>query len=238
MTQGAGPVSRRERPAKPALTREGIVSTALGVLGSEGLHKVTMRRLAQELDTGAASLYVYVRDTEELHAGMLDVLLGRIDVAAIEPPATAAETVGGGWRDQLWALVWSYMRVLFAQPGLARVALVTRLSGPNYLGIVDAALGLLLAGGADPGRASWAVDALLLNATASAVEHGTQAGTPGAEEQQAQLLAQITGAADRLPHIATVGAELVSGTGEQRSRWAFDALVNGVLTTPRPSELF
>ena len=43
---------------------------------AEGLDRVTMRRLAQELDTGAASLYVYVRNTAELHAAMLEELLG------------------------------------------------------------------------------------------------------------------------------------------------------------------
>src|SRR6267154_655953 len=73
MTTRARPVvSRRERPAKPALTREGIVAAAVGVMQAEGLDRVTMRRLAQELDTGPASLYVYVRNTAELHAAMLE----------------------------------------------------------------------------------------------------------------------------------------------------------------------
>ena len=43
---------------------------------AEGLEHVTMRRLAAELDTGPASLYVYVRNTAELHAAMLEGLLG------------------------------------------------------------------------------------------------------------------------------------------------------------------
>ena len=78
-TQPTGPSSRRNRPAKPALTREGIVSTAVEILRSEGLQKVTMRRLALELDTGPASMYVYVRNTVELHAAVLDELLGVVD---------------------------------------------------------------------------------------------------------------------------------------------------------------
>ena len=73
-------VSRRERPAKPALTRAGIVAAAVAVMQAEGLDRVTMRRLAQELDTGAASLYVYVRNTAELHAAMLEELLGQVDL--------------------------------------------------------------------------------------------------------------------------------------------------------------
>ena len=72
------PRSRRERPAKPALTREGIVAAAVAVLRAEGLRKVTMRRLAEELDTGPASLYVYVRNAAELHAAILDELLGTV----------------------------------------------------------------------------------------------------------------------------------------------------------------
>ncbi|MFD6620080.1 TetR family transcriptional regulator, partial [Streptomyces albidoflavus] len=50
------PQSRRERPAKPALTREGIIDAAVLIMEEEGLQRVTMRRLAQALDTGPASL--------------------------------------------------------------------------------------------------------------------------------------------------------------------------------------
>ena len=77
--------NRRERPAKPALSREGIVAAALDVVRREGAERVTMRRLAKELDTGPASLYVYVRDTDELHAAVLDELLGEVPTAAGMP---------------------------------------------------------------------------------------------------------------------------------------------------------
>ena len=53
------PVSRRDRPAKPPLSREGVIAVSLRIMRDEGLEKVTMRRIAAELDTGPASLYVY-----------------------------------------------------------------------------------------------------------------------------------------------------------------------------------
>src|ERR1700728_4591209 len=87
--------SRRERPAKAALTREGIIAAALRILRDEGLGKVTMRRVAQELDTGHASLYVYVRNTEDLHAQLLDAQLAG---ALAGPPAP------GTWRGRLKVL--------------------------------------------------------------------------------------------------------------------------------------
>src|ERR1700709_360112 len=91
------PRSRRERPAKQALTRQGIIDAALVILRDEGLDKVTMRRIAAALDTGPASLYVYVRNTEDLHAQILDALLEPVGA-----PAT------GPWRDRLKALLTSY----------------------------------------------------------------------------------------------------------------------------------
>src|SRR5882724_2915835 len=150
-------VSRRERPAKPALTREGIVAAAVDVMQAEGLDRVTMLRLAQELDTGAASLYVYLRNTAELHAAMLEQLLGQVDLS----PVTAA----GDWRDRLITVLSSYTIILFGQPGLA-----TRPSGPAYLSLAEGILALLSAGGVPPARAAWAVDLLLHVATSTAAE--------------------------------------------------------------------
>src|SRR5258708_33807210 len=93
------PRSRRERPAKPALTRQGIIDVALTILRDEGLNKVTMRRIAEALDTGPASLYVYVRNTTDLHVHILDALL-----AAVTEPLPAE----GTWRDRLKQLLANY----------------------------------------------------------------------------------------------------------------------------------
>src|SRR5215831_19907021 len=173
-------VSRRERPAKPALTREGIVATAVGVMQAEGLDKVTMRRLAQELDTGAASLYVYLRNTAELHAAMLEQLLGQVDLS----PVMAA----GDWRDRLIEILTSYTSILFRQPGLAQSVLVTRPSGPAYLNLAEAILALLSAGEVPPARAAWAVDLLLHFATSTAAEQGTRHRAADAEDRKSTRL--------------------------------------------------
>ncbi|GAA3437095.1 TetR/AcrR family transcriptional regulator [Kutzneria kofuensis] len=219
--------NRRERPAKPALTRDGIVATALAVMRAEGMDKVTMRRLAKELDTGPASLYVYVKDTEELHAAMLDELLGEIDLA------TGHE---GDWRARLWQVVSSYRQVLHDNPSLARVALVTRLSGPNYLAVIEAVLALLVESGMPAAQAGWAVDLLLLIATASAVEHGTRSENPDASAADHDLLLRtVRGASpETYPNIAAHAAELVAGPESDRARWMFDVLITGAFGTPIP----
>ena len=136
MTDPTRPLSRRERPAKPPLTRAGIVAAGLAVLEAEGMEKVTMRRIATELDTGAASLYVYVQNTADLHAQMLDELLAGV---------TPAET--GAWLTRLIDLLESYAAVLFEHPEIARLSMSTHTSGPNYLRLLDTILGLLEEGG-------------------------------------------------------------------------------------------
>ncbi|MEV4602740.1 TetR/AcrR family transcriptional regulator C-terminal domain-containing protein [Amycolatopsis sp. NPDC049253] len=216
------PRSRRERPAKPALTRAGIISAALAILRAEGLPRLTMRRLAQELDTGAASLYVYVRNTVELHAAVLDELLGEVE------PAPS----GGTWAERLEAVLGSYTAVLFRYPGLAQSALVARPRGDNYLRLVDTLLGLLAEGEVPRSQAAWGVDLLLQTATATAAEHADERPEDG-EEWQA-LAAVLRDASPRkYPHLAAAGTELLSGEPGERFSWAFRALIAGIARTPR-----
>ena len=266
------PISRRQRPSKPALSHAGIVRTAVELMQAEGLQRVTMRRLAQELDTGPASLYVYVADTAELHAAILETLLGEVDlkpaaelgapVAAPDTnPASAPDTAPNADPDsapdsapasalasalasapapdadpdsRLVRVLASYTEVLFANPGLARSAMVARPSGPNYLALVEAVLQLLHEGGTPDAQAAWGVDVLLQVATATAAEQSTRAGDPAAEDEEATLVGTLRSApAEQFPRITAVGEEIYSGTPQQRLDWTFRALIHGVRSTPR-----
>jgi AcrR family transcriptional regulator len=191
--------------------------------------RLTLRQLAAELDTGAASLYVYVRNTAELHAHVLEHELGTLDLSW-DPGRTP-------WRDRLSALLMAYVELLMRYPSLARAALVSRPTGENYLALVELLLALLTRGGAPPERAAWGVDLLLQTATAGAVEFGLRDRSDDEAEQWAALGEAIEHApADRFPLIAGLGLELLSGPADVRGRWAFEALANGIVATPRPTE--
>lgn len=197
------------------------------IMRAEGLEKVTMRRLAQELDTGPASLYVYVANTAELHAAVLDALLGEVDLAA--------DSAGDGWRDQLRAVLTSYTLVLFEHPQLARSALVARPSGENYLRLVERIVDLLSRSGAAREQVAWGVDKLLQDATATAAEQSTQEHDPTAGDDW-NATTQALHAADETTHPAIKAhmPALLSGTPSDRMRWSFDVLVNGITHTPVP----
>lgn len=218
------PRSRRDRPAKPALTYAGIIGTAVRLMRAEGLERVTMRRLAQELDTGPASLYVYVANTAALHAAVLETLLGDVDLGPV--------TAGGDWRDRVGAVLASYTQVLFAYPGLARSALTARPDGDNYLRLLEGLLSLLHSGGVPDGQAAWGVDVLLLLATATAAEHAGNERTEWAATADAVRDAPAT----TYPRLHAVGDRLLSGTAEQRLAWSFRMLATGIAGTPTPDD--
>jgi AcrR family transcriptional regulator len=222
--QSGEPRSRRDRPAKPPLTRTSIVAAAVAIMGAEGLPKVTMRRLAQDLDTGPASLYVYFRNTAGLHAAILDELLG-----TIPPPTT------GNWRDRLERMLTDYTLTLFRHPSLARSALVTRPSGEHYVRLVETLLALLDEGGVPPGQAAWGLDVLLQFGTATAAEQGTREASLDADDEWDALIRTVRGTSSAThPHVAALAGQLVSGTPEQRLSWGFRTLINGISATPIP----
>ena len=220
---------RRERPAKPALSLEWIVAETIQIMRTEGLERATMRRVAQALDTGPASLYVYVANTAELHAAVLDEL-----ITSIEPGA-------GDWLTRLESVLGKYAEVLFAYPGLARSALVQRPTGPHAVRLYDQVLGLLLEGDIAPQRAAWGVELLLQHVTATAAEHSAPAPSdvyaPADDASQMDTLRRALRGADPAtsPHVAAHAEALLAGTPAQRQAWAIRALANGIAATPTHS---
>lgn len=197
------------------------MAAAVAVLRAEGLRRLTMRRLAEELDTGPASLYVYVRNTAELHAAVLDELLGTVG------PAPA----GGSWRERLEGVLTSYTAMLFAYPDLARSALTARPGGPHYLGLIETLLALLDEGGVPPAQAAWGVDLLLQHATATAAEHADEAS----QEDWDALRHAVHEASERThPHLARLAGPLLSGPPEARLSWGIQALISGIERTAVP----
>jgi len=215
------PVSRRDRPAKAPLSREGLVGAALRIMRDEGLERLTMRRLAADLDTGPASLYVYVRNTAELHGALLDELVAELG----QPGTPSAE----GWREQLINLLYAFTELLFSYPSLARSVLMLRPSGPHYLRLIDTILGLLLAGGMPERQAAWGVDILLQHATATAAEQGSRDESVDADDEEKDLAVAVAEAKpDTYPHLVRVRHEILSGSHDQRIRWSFGTIIDGL----------
>lgn len=217
------PVSRRARPAKAPLSRDLVIETGLRILDTEGLAALTMRRVAQELDTGAASLYVYVANRDDLMTGMLDHVL-----AGVPTP------VEGDWQQRLTTLVETTVDALARHEGLALVAFGRIPTTEHALGLIEQLLALLREGGLDAATATWAVDLIHLHITAEAAEqaaHSTTGGSAadyivGSSRRGAEL------PAERYPTSVAQRSHALDGGGDDRARWALRAVLNGILATP------
>ncbi len=219
--------SRRDRPAKPPLSRTVIVDAAMAVLTGDGVERLTMRRLAADLDTGPASLYVYVRNTTKLHALVIDRLLGDLDLTW---------DGRGDWQRRLRALLTDYVTLLVRHRGLAQSALAVWPDGPNYLDLIELVLRLLTSGGVDADRAAWGVDVLLQLATAMAAEYATRGERD--DQDLSELSTALRAASlERHPILTGLGlARMLGGEHGARRDWAFDAAITGVAGTPRIDE--
>ncbi|MDO3649652.1 TetR/AcrR family transcriptional regulator [Nocardia mangyaensis] len=217
------PVSRRARPAKAPLSRDLVIETGLRILDTEGLAALTMRRVAQELDTGAASLYVYVANRDDLMTGMLDHVL-----------AGVAAPVQGDWRQRLTALVETTVDALARHEGLALVAFGRIPTTEHTLGLIEQLLALLREGGLDPAAATWAVDLIHLHITAEAAEQAAHYATGGsAVDHLAEISRRVAELpAERYPTIVAQRSHMLAGDSDDRARWALRAVLNGILATP------
>ena len=187
MTEVSGksePVSRRERPAKPPLSRGAIVDAALALAERDGVQGVTLRAVARQLDTGPASIYVYFANRDELLGRMLDRALADVPASAVRSKR---------WRRRLLDLYAATVQALDSYPGLARVALeVDPLGGPGAQAITENAMALMRTRDLPEPTAAWGCDALLLFTLAAAAR--PPASGPGRSADESERFARALGA--------------------------------------------
>ena len=121
---------RPERSAvgRPAQwSRAGITKVALRVADADGLEAVSMRRVAAELGTGAASLYRYVETREDLLDLMTDAISAEYELA---PPSS-------DWLADLIAFGEQARAIFRRHRWLAGLAMTRPVIGPNGIGLIE-----------------------------------------------------------------------------------------------------
>ncbi len=234
MDHKAPPRSRRSRPAKPALSREAILDAALAIVREEGIDALTMRRLAQALDTGPASLYVYVANRDELWELLFDAALATVTTEQTEPDR---------WREQLHALASRTVRMMAVEyPGMARLAMTHIPVGDNSLRVAESMLSLLKAGGMSDQATAYAIDLIGSYTSAIAYEqslYSTLYNDPEHEQHEvARVGERFRGLSpERYPTIAALAERMTLGDGEERFSLGLDVIINGLLETPTEGRL-
>jgi AcrR family transcriptional regulator len=215
----------RQRPTRAPLTREGIVNAALRVLKREGGDGLSMRRVAEELGTGPASLYWHVANKDEL----INLLIDRVASEIQLPPPDPAQ-----WQQQLKEWVLQARQVFKRYPGVAALTLGRIPVGPNLVRWTEWLLALLRGAGVPDRIAAYAGDlgGLYLGATAYEEEMPLPSPT-GQDLSPEQLVAMFRSyyeslPADQFPNVHATLDELFSGGPDERFELGLDVLIRGL----------
>jgi AcrR family transcriptional regulator len=129
------PVSSQPKPGRPPrISRAEIVTAAREILDREGVGKLTMRRVAEEIGSAPMALYHHVRSKEQLLALLLDDVARELPVP--ELPA--------GPRERIVVAATTMHDLFLAYPWVAEVLTSDDLLSPAALwfpeAVVDAAV--------------------------------------------------------------------------------------------------
>ncbi|WP_406294838.1 TetR/AcrR family transcriptional regulator [Embleya sp. NBC_00888] len=221
----------RAKPVRPPLSRASIVRAALAVLDEGGLEAVSMRRVADELDTGPASLYVHVSSKEELLELVLDHVLGDVVIPVPDPDR---------WQAQLKEVALGFRAVLAAHNDLGRAVLAAIPSGPNALRISEGLLAVMRSGGVPEQASAWVLDVLQLYISADVYEGALHLSRSEAGEDPMAMAQAYLGEViealprDRFPTLTALKPHMISGGRMDRVEFGLDIFIRGLADIPRP----
>lgn len=214
-------------PRRRGLTRTQVVEGALAIVDQGGVEELSMPRLARHLGVGVMTLYGYVDSKAEL----LDALAQEV-LRKVSPPDPGVHD----WRAALAAHARQLRSVLVAHPGLGDLFARQGLTVPAVFDLLEASLGILLAGGLDERAAVRTYYAVLTYTLGFAswelprVHRQPESDYRGA---WARVLAQLD--AETHPALQRTRRELPTSASREQFEFGLQALLAGVVVEPRPA---
>jgi AcrR family transcriptional regulator len=217
---------RGSRRRRDPLTREAIVGTALGLLDREGLAGFSMRRVAEELGTGAASLYWHVGSRDGLLDLIMDEVIGEQEVPDPEPQR---------WQEQIKEVARTMRTTIRRHRDIVEVSIGRVPMGPNALRYTERVVAILRAGGVPD---ELAVQSYLLLISVvngftmdeTGYEAETEAGEAPPLEEGAEMVGDYLGSlpAEEFPNTIEVAAHFADADQEGRFELLLDLFVDGL----------
>ena len=129
--------ARREARRRAALTRERILQAAISLADRDGIESLSMRKLGDELQVEAMSLYNHVRNKVDMLDGMVDVVFSEIEL-----PSNGVD-----WRTAMRKRAVSARQALLRHPWAIGLMESRATPGPATLRHHDAVLASLRTAG-------------------------------------------------------------------------------------------
>jgi len=132
---------QRRSPGRPRVPFDRIVDTALRIVDGEGADALSMRALAQRLDTGTATLYRAVANRGELVAHVVDRVFGEVE---FDPGLFDA---GGDWQRACLLAGQATFDALSRHRGVAPLLIEQVPTGPHAMVHRERFLAMLVGAG-------------------------------------------------------------------------------------------
>ncbi|MBO3748532.1 TetR family transcriptional regulator [Streptosporangiaceae bacterium NEAU-GS5] len=149
-----------KRPPVP-LSRERIIDAALHIADSQGLRRLTMRRLGDALEVEAMAIYHHLPRGKE---ALMDALAEHVTSVRVDPGGLPA------WPDVARAWARAARAALLEHPGVLALALTKPPKGASLIALRDQSEQLAEAGLPDPGPAVRALRAYVHGSVAVEVQ--------------------------------------------------------------------
>ncbi len=179
--------SGADHAPRAPLSKDRILRAAVAVADREGLAALTMRRLGAELGVEAMSLYKHVANKDAILDGVVEVIVGEIEVAG-----------GAPWRDAMRQRAESTREVLAAHSWAIGLLESRGSMGPATMRSLDTMLGILRSAGFsidDAVHALWLLDSYVYGHVVQETSLGTRGSEPAAPDLPPDLAAEY-------PHLA------------------------------------
>ena len=186
-------------------SRAEITAAAVAIADREGLDAVSMRRVAAELGTGAASLYRYLDTREDLLDLMADSTAAELTLAA----------PSGDWQADLVAVGDQMRAIIHRHQWLISVAMTRPVLGPNGLQVLEHVLEVLASHPA--GIAAKLQAFAMFNAVTTLFAQSELSEGSAAQQRNAAYLhyATTTGGHARLAQLLAQGAAASPAPGDE-----------------------
>jgi TetR/AcrR family tetracycline transcriptional repressor len=198
----------------------------------EGSSGLSMRRVAEELGTGPASLYWHVPSKDAL----IDLVIDRV-AAEVPIPEPDPEH----WQEQLRTWLLEARAVFDRHPGVAALTLGRIPTGPTVVRWAEWTLAILRGAGIPDRIAAFAGDLLGLYLGATGYEAtlppmASATGEPLDAEAAARMVRDYFASlpADQFPNVVATVDDMFSGGPQERFELGLDVILRGLASYARP----
>jgi AcrR family transcriptional regulator len=218
-------VTRRKTVGRPpTLSVPAIVAAAIDVIDQAGVAGLSMRKVAEHLGTGVASLYAHVSGKDELLELVYDELVGQVPLEEPDPAR---------WREQIHRMMRGLRDILAAHSDAALAGLGRIPTSPQTLAGAETLVATLRAGGLTDRVIALGFDQLNLYVSACAFEASLYTKDKADEAELMRYFAEVHSfyaamPPDRFPVLTSIAPAMFDHGEEERFKFGLDVLIAGM----------